>query len=144
MIKTVLALYLSFVAFVGPGLCCCAFGEWFVSKADSCKTQDSPSRNCCHHAQHVHDSEQSKPHNHNPAPFCPCKQHQEIPVAPSVQAPTLSLLSFAHELDCPLELHVLAIESSCFSVTGICSSNLVNLIQISAHEVLRASFVLLC
>lgn len=144
MFRTALALYLSFVAFVGPGLCCCAFGEWFNSKSTPCKTQESPSRSCCHHAKQKHDSEPAHPQKKSPAPVCPCKQHQDIPVAPTVQASTISLLSYAHELDSCFELHSLVAEPVCFSVCGFYSGSLVHLVQPSAQDALRAPFVLLC
>ena len=146
LFRIVLSLYLIVMAIVGPGLCCCAFGQLLAKKCDteaSAVPQASP---CCrHHAKHhAAKPATSKSHQDQPAPFCPCKQHQDIPVAPALNSTSLALLDFSQELQSGFDLQSFVPISIAFSASALNSTNLLHLVQLSAQDGLRAPFVLLC
>ena len=146
MFRILLSLYLIVVAILGPGLCCCAFGQIFAKKCDAKLSEETHTSPCCHHHAKHHDAEPASPdnHQHTPAPFCPCNQHQEIPVTPSLITTTLALLDLSQEFQSSFDLQSIAPASISFSTSTQNSTNRLHLVQLSAQDGLRAPFVLLC
>jgi hypothetical protein len=143
LFRAFLSLYLILVAFIGPGLCCCALGHCHSATGEVTEEEESHSTPCCHHVKQ-RDSEPSSPHKHSPAPFCPCKEHQQIPVAPTVTSSTTLLLHFVLEFIGSFDLQSIASISNSFSTTALNSTCMLHLIELSAQDGLRAPVVLLC
>jgi hypothetical protein len=121
---------------LGPVLCCCVRGHQDGSKGEVEETS------CCSCQQH-HDSDlpqQTAPHQ--PAPFCPCKQHQQVPViltSVSVEALQLALQELTQQFDLMLVM----------CPQHICPFSISHIQHISPHhyladETLRAGIVMLC
>lgn len=146
MFRTVLSLYLIVVAILGPGLCCCAFGQFFTTKCDAKTPEEAHASPCCHHHGKHHDAKPESPGKgkDQQAPFCPCKQHQDIPVAPVLSPTSLTLLDFSQDSQSTFDLHSFVPVSIAFSVSAVNSSNMLHFVQLSAQDGLRAPFVLLC
>ena len=147
MFRIVLSLYLIVVAILGPGLCCCAFGQFFVKRSDAKAPDESQSSPCCHHhGKHNKEAKPASPGNQQdpPAPSCPCKQHQNIPVAPVLSPTSLTLLDFSQELQTTFDLQSFVPVSIAFSASALNSTNMLHFVQLSAQDGLRAPFVLLC
>ncbi|HQR42227.1 MAG TPA: hypothetical protein PLX97_06070 [Gemmatales bacterium] len=145
MFRIVLSLYLIVVAVLGPGLCCCAFGQLFVKKCEASNSDLAPASPCCHHHSKHHEVKPTSPGNQQeqPAPFCPCNQHQDIPVAPSLSSTTFAQFDFSQVWQIFFEQSLVP-ASIAFSASALNSTNLMHLVQLSAQDGLRAPFVLLC
>lgn len=145
MFRAILSLYLIVVAIFGPGLCCCAFGQCSVGKkSESLKAEEAQPPTCrCQHSKHQ-DNEPLAPRNHQPNRSCPCKHHQETPVASSLSAPTLILTHSSQELQNSFDGFAFAYTITLFSTLALNSSEILHLVQLSAQDTLRAPHVLRC
>ena len=85
MLRTVLCLYLTFVAILGPGLCCCGLELLIAKKNAACISQKPEKKKCCQHAGQKQSSGKPSDHNHSPVPFCPCNDHKDVPVTISIK-----------------------------------------------------------
>ncbi len=146
MLRIALSLYLIISATLGPGLCSCAYFSIIAPKCAAKETFAKSPTGCCQAKSKGHDakpaSEQSGPKRS--APFCPCNQHQDIPVALSLAAKSLDLLDHSKEASGKLALYVFL--SSTFAYFGVLVSGThsFHLSTPSAHEGCRTPFVLLC
>jgi len=80
MLRIAVTAYLTFVAFIGPGLCCCTA----IRLADGTHCRQSrqhehKSRSCCH-SKPVSDDGQ-RPSQNDQRPHCPCNDHRSTPIA---------------------------------------------------------------
>lgn len=147
LFRAALSLYLILVAILGPGLCCCAVGPFLKSNCEEKTAASTPKTTCCHHHGKKHGEQTSssnKQHDHQRKPFCPCNQHQDVPVAPTLNANSLSLLDLSQELQNSLFLQSFVASNISFSVSQQNCTHLLHLVQLSAQDSLRAPFVLLC
>ncbi len=146
MFRIALSLYLIVMAILGPGLCCCAFGQFFTQKCDATVSDESHASPCCHHhAKHHEVNPEPRSNQQNqPVPSCPCKQHQSIPVAPSVNSTTLALLDLSQELHGTFNLQTAVAVSISFSTSPLNSTTMLHLVQLCAQDGLRAPLVLRC
>lgn len=149
LFRVVLSLYLILVAILGPGLCCCAVGPFLKSKCEAKAETATPKKTCCHHhgkhhTEQASSSSTNNQHDHQRVPFCPCNQHQDVPVAPTLNASSLTLLDLSQELHNSLFLQSFVAANTSFSVTQQNCTHLLHLVQLSAQDSLRAPFVLLC
>jgi hypothetical protein len=143
--RAILSLYLIVVTIFGPGLCCCAFGQCSVGKkSESIKAEEAQSPACCcQHSKHQ-DNEPSAPCNHQPTRSCPCKQHQETPVAFSLSTPIIILTHSTQELQNSFDGFAFASITSLFSTLALNCHEMLHLVQLSAQDTLRAPHVLRC
>lgn len=80
MLRLAVTAYLTFVAFIGPGLCCCTAMR--LADGMQCRQErqhEHKSHACCH-PKPVSGDGQRPSHNDRP-PHCPCNDHRATPVA---------------------------------------------------------------
>lgn len=147
MFRAALAIYLMFVAALGPGLCCCTLSQLLHQECQASTTNApaQPKKSCCHHG---HDGQPGNSKEPSTPASCPCKNHQNIPVAPVLQNLTIASLvlefAFDHQLLLDFQSVLSVSASASVSVTSMSCIGCLHISQFSAQDILRAPFVLLC
>jgi hypothetical protein len=79
MLRLAVTAYLTFVAFIGPGLCCCTamrFADGMQCRQG--RQHEHKGHACCHH-EPVNDGQ--RPLENDQQPHCPINDHRLTPVA---------------------------------------------------------------
>lgn len=146
MFRTALAIYLMFVAALGPGLCCCTLSQLLhhECQASADNSSSHPVKSCCQHGHR--DDQRGDSKNPSSTPTCPCKNHENIPVATtSLNLEIVILvLEFASEHQLLLDFQTFLLTSTALSVQSMSCIEGLHVSQLSAQDILRAPFVLLC
>ena len=146
MFRAVLAIYLMLVAALGPGLCCCTLSQ-LVHQECQTSTNNAGShqkKSCCKHGHQ--DEQRGNSNNPSSTPSCPCKNHQNIPVAAVSQNLMIAslVLEFASDQQILLDFQSVLLTSTSLSVQSMSCIGCLHESQFSAQDILRAPFVLLC
>lgn len=153
LFRILLSLYLTLLAFAGPGLCYCNILKLSHHKvvANFSQNQSSDTKHKHHcHCKNQHDQHsvpvQPCPSN-TPCPSCPCNHHEQIPVVlQSIESLLNTTVDFARGLSPFENVHSQSNDVGQYLSDALSLSYLSgwHQCQFAALGTLRAPFVLLC